>query len=54
MSIQDLIELLQNRLTFNAANRAAAAQRGDIALVQQYDADTASTQATLDQLRSLL
>lgn len=54
MSIQDLIALLQNRLTFNAGQRAAAFARGDAALVASIDADTVSTQATLDQLQSLL
>ena len=53
MSIQDLITLLQNRIAFNQGQRTAAAQRGDVALVQQLDADTASTQATLDQLLTL-
>ena len=53
MSIQDLIALLENRITFNQTQRNAASQRGDVALVQQLDADIASTQATLDQLRTL-
>ena len=54
MSINDLIILLENRLAFSHAQRVAAAQRGDVALVQQLDADMASTQATLDQLRTLV
>lgn len=53
MSIQDLIKLLQNRLAFNEQQRAGAAQRGDIATVQSIDADTLSTQATLDALVAL-
>lgn len=53
MSIQDLIALLQNRIAFNQGQRTSAVQRGDVALVQQLDADIASTQATLDQLLSL-
>jgi hypothetical protein len=52
MSIQDLIVLLQNRITFNQGQRTA--QRGDVSLVQSLDADLASTQATLDQLQSLV
>lgn len=54
MSVQDLITLLENRLTFSQAQRNAAVQRGDVSLVQQLDADIASTQATLDQLRTLV
>jgi hypothetical protein len=54
MSIQDLIVLLQNRITFNQGQRTAAVQRGDVSLVQSLDADLASTQATLDQLQSLV
>jgi|GEM_PF-6138657 len=54
MSIQDLITLLENRLSFSHGQRVAAAQRGDIALVQQFDSDIASTQSTLDQLRALV
>lgn len=54
MSLNDLIILLENRLAFSHAQRIAAAQRGDVALVQQLDADMASTQATLDQLRTLV
>ena len=52
MSLDDLIKLLQNRLAFNAQQRAAAAQRGDIALVSSLDADSATTQATLDALQA--
>lgn len=54
MTIEDLISLLQNRITFAQGQRTAAAQRGDVALVQQLDADMASTQASLDQLRTLV
>lgn len=54
MSIQELIALLQNRLTFNVTQRAAAYARGDAALVASIDMDSASTQATLDQLLGLV
>jgi hypothetical protein len=50
MSIEELINLLQNRLAFNATQRTAAVQRGDVALVTSLDVDTATTQATLDAL----
>ena len=53
MSIQDLIKLLQNRLVHNSQQRDIAAQRGDIASVTAIDADTVSTQATLDILMSV-
>jgi hypothetical protein len=52
MSLEDLITLLQNRLSFNAQQRAAAVQRGDIAQVVALDADSATTQATLDALQT--
>lgn len=54
MSIQDLIALLQARLSFNQGQRTAAVQRGDIAQVQSLDADIAATQSSLDQLRTLV
>jgi hypothetical protein len=52
MSLDELIALLQNRLAFNASQRVAAVQRGDVALVASLDADTATTQATLDALQA--
>ena len=54
MSIDELITLLQSRLTYTQAQRVAASQRGDIAMVQRLDADLASTQGTLSQLQTLL
>ena len=54
MSIKDLLALLNNRLAFLASQRASAVQRGDVAVVSQTDAETAVTQATIDQLQSLL
>lgn len=52
MSIEELVNLLQNRLAFNAQQRSSAAQRGDVALVASLDADSATTQATLDALQA--
>ena len=52
MSIDDLIVILENRLAFNAQQRAAAVQRGDLPQVQAIDADSATTQGTLDALRA--
>ena len=54
MNIYDLISMLENRLVYTRSQRIAAEQRGDIAQVSALDADLASTQATLDQLRTLL
>lgn len=54
MSVQDLIALLENRLIFSQAQRNAAVQRGDVSMVQSIDADIVSTQATLDQLLTLV
>jgi hypothetical protein len=52
MSIEELIQLLQNRLANNTQQRAAAAQRGDVAQVAAIDADSSTTQATLDFLQA--
>jgi hypothetical protein len=52
MTIDELIALLNNRLTFNAGQRAAAALRGDLAAVTLFDEDTATTTATLAILTS--
>jgi hypothetical protein len=51
MSISDLIQLLSNRIAFNAQQRQAAVLRGDVSYVTSLDADTATTQATLDALQ---
>lgn len=53
MSIQDLIVMLRNRIAFNAQQRAAAVQRGDVQYVSTLDSDTASTQTTLSALEAL-
>lgn len=54
MTVQELITLLQNRIAFGQSQRIAAVQRGDIAQVQALDTDIASSQATLDQLLTLV
>ena len=53
MSIEDLIKMLQNRLAFNVQQRQAAVQRGDVNYVAALDADSATTQATLDTLQGV-
>jgi hypothetical protein len=52
MSPEQTLAILRARLETNAAARAEAAARGDLALVQHYDADTSSTQATIAKLEA--
>lgn len=47
MTIDELIALLNNRLGFIGTQRAAAAGRGDVAMVAALDEDAAATSATL-------
>lgn len=54
MTLQELITLLENKLSFSQAQKTAAEQRGDIAMVEQLSTEKVNTEATLDQLRSLL
>ena len=53
MSIEDLIKMLSNRIAFNVQQRQAAVMRGDVSYVTALDADTATTQATLDALQGM-
>lgn len=52
MDPQDLIKMLQNRMTYNQQQRELAFARGDVDLVRFYDADSSKTQSTLDTLQS--
>jgi hypothetical protein len=54
VSLEDLIKLLENRLSFNEQQRQAAWQRGDVAVVGALDADTATTRDSLTVLRAAL
>jgi hypothetical protein len=54
MGIEDLIAMLESRMSFNATQRAAAVSRGDIALVTALDADDATSSAALNVLRAAL
>lgn len=54
MTIEQLIALLENKVSFTDAQCTAAEQRGDIAMVEQLSTEKVNTEATLDQLRSLL
>lgn len=51
MTTLEIIAMLENRLSYNATQRAAAVARGDVALVALLDTDTATTTATLDEIR---
>jgi hypothetical protein len=53
MSIQELIRLLENRLSYIAQLRQGAVLRGDLGAITELDQDSTSTQATLDALRTL-
>jgi hypothetical protein len=52
MSIEELITLLRNRLSFAQTRRTEAFQRGDIETVATIDADIAATNSTLAVLES--
>jgi hypothetical protein len=52
MSPEQTLQILRNRLDANARARAEAVARGDLALVQHYDADTASTLASVALLEA--
>lgn len=54
MNLEDIIKLLENRLTYHGQQRDAAFNRGDLKSVQSYEEDIASTQNTLAQIRGLL
>ena len=54
MTPQQLIILLENRISHYTQQRSSAEQRGDITLVQLLDADILTTQSTINQLRSLV
>lgn len=50
MSPEQTLLILRNRLATNAKARAEAVARGDLELVQHYDADTASTTDSISRL----
>lgn len=54
MSIAEIIALLRKRLSYNEQRRAAAENRGDIAEISVIDADSATTQASINALEALL
>lgn len=54
MNLDDLIRLLQARLTSLNGARATAAAAGDIGRVGELDTEIAQTQITLDKVRTLI
>ena len=54
MDPQDLIRMLENRITYNTQQRNAAFDRGDVNTVQFFDNDTAKSRQSLDVLRESL
>lgn len=54
MSLAELIQLVQNKLSALNSARAAAAAVGDINQVVLLDAQVVETQLTLDQLKTLV
>ena len=53
MTIEEIIQMTENRLAFLQQHRQYAFGRGDMSAVTDFDADILTTQGTLDQLRSL-
>lgn len=53
MTLDELIRLMEARLSALNGARASAAAVGDLAQITRLDADVAQTQQTLDQLRTL-
>lgn len=53
MTIADLIRLLETALSNLGERRVAAERLGDIARIQELDAEAEKTQATLNALRAL-
>lgn len=51
MSPEETLSILYARLETNAKAREIAASNGDIALIQKYDEDTATTLATINKLK---
>ena len=54
MTIEEIIQMTENRLAFLQQHREYAFGRGDIEAVTAFDVEILTTQETLDQLRSLL
>ena len=53
MTIDEIIQMTENRLAFLQQHREYAFGRGDLDAVTTFDADILTTQETLTQLLSL-
>ncbi len=53
MTLQELITLLENKLTHTSNQKLIAEQRGDIQLAEELNEQIINTQLTLDQLKTL-
>ena len=53
MTIDEIIQMTENRLTFLRQHRQHAFGRGDIGAVAVFDEEILTTQDTLEALRSL-
>jgi hypothetical protein len=52
MELSELVDLVNNRLTYLAAQRALAVTRGDLNMITSIDFDVAKTEATLSILQN--
>ena len=53
MLIQDIIQILNNRLEYLKSRKTIAVRFGELEQVTQLDSEISETQNTLDQLRTL-
>jgi len=53
MTLEEIIKMTENRLTFLQQHRQYAFERGDVSGVSQLDQQILITQETLSQLQSL-
>jgi hypothetical protein len=54
MTIQEIIEILENKLRTLINGRAGAVAGGNLEAVIRYDQDISSTTETLDQIKTLV
>lgn len=52
MTIEEIIEMLRNRITANAQYRQKAVDRGDFEAVEYLDADTSKTREALSAIET--
>jgi hypothetical protein len=54
VTIEEIIQMTENRLAFLQQHREYAFGRGDMTAVTDFDAEILTTQETLHQLRTLV